>query len=501
MINLTSMKIFTGKVVQATMVLGALVFALPAMADSVGPVTFEPTAYTVGSINGQNGWSATGSAGSGCALYDEGVSDNSAIGGTPSTFGTQSFRISNAVTSGCFGDQAFAPALTAPAGETGADNGTYGAATPVPHFEASFDIFALPGSTGDTLSVAPDRGDGARMTYLRFENPGDDMIHVYFDDVTDPTHAANADTFNEYQIAQLNPSVPHTIKFTIDFVNGPDNDVVNIYIDNKLTFTGTTWEDYYRFDAESNPTLNDAFTPTVRTVLFRAGGAAVPANAGKGYLIDNFSAVSGQTTSTQVASCPSGMVQSAAPVETVVVNSNSSTPIASLTSLTNGQPYLMVASGTWQNGGLNVADVAYASLTSWLTHMQGYNIAPYFLGQGEFQLQVNGNFVNWGSYNPSHAYSYLFTGAGAPANFLVFDGDSNTNAASASWYGDNSGSESVAIYSCTTPAPVAVVPTDKKQCMNNGWKSYVDNSGTHFKNQGDCVSFVATKGKNTAAGK
>jgi DNA-binding beta-propeller fold protein YncE len=39
------------------------------------------------------------------------------------------------------------------------------------------------------------------------------------------------------------------------------------------------------------------------------------------------------------------------------------------------------------------------------------------------------------------------------------------------------------------------VPTSKDQCKNGGWRSY----GV-FKNQGDCVSFVATKGKDGPAG-
>lgn len=38
-------------------------------------------------------------------------------------------------------------------------------------------------------------------------------------------------------------------------------------------------------------------------------------------------------------------------------------------------------------------------------------------------------------------------------------------------------------------------PTDKDQCKNGGWQQ-VSNNGTAFKNQGDCVSFVASKGKN-----
>jgi hypothetical protein len=38
-------------------------------------------------------------------------------------------------------------------------------------------------------------------------------------------------------------------------------------------------------------------------------------------------------------------------------------------------------------------------------------------------------------------------------------------------------------------------PTTKDECKNGGWRNY----GT-FKNQGDCVSFVATGGKNQPAG-
>jgi hypothetical protein len=38
------------------------------------------------------------------------------------------------------------------------------------------------------------------------------------------------------------------------------------------------------------------------------------------------------------------------------------------------------------------------------------------------------------------------------------------------------------------------LPTSKDRCKNSGWKTY----GV-FKNQGDCVSFVATKGKNPPA--
>jgi hypothetical protein len=43
----------------------------------------------------------------------------------------------------------------------------------------------------------------------------------------------------------------------------------------------------------------------------------------------------------------------------------------------------------------------------------------------------------------------------------------------------------------TSTVTVPILPTDKDQCKDGGWQSF------HvFKNQGDCVSFVATQGKN-----
>jgi hypothetical protein len=40
------------------------------------------------------------------------------------------------------------------------------------------------------------------------------------------------------------------------------------------------------------------------------------------------------------------------------------------------------------------------------------------------------------------------------------------------------------------------LPTNKDQCKKDGWKAF----GSTFKNQGDCVSFVATSGRNQPSG-
>lgn len=261
-----------------------------AHADSSSLINFEQPAYSLGNINGQNGWSKTGA-------YDAAVVSNT-YGYT--TFGAQNLRISNAVTSGSFGDQTFAPSLSQPAGEPNAlDKNGNPVASPLPHFEAQFDIASTTGAEqpGMAMSVSPDNGVGARMSYLRFVDQTDGM-HVFFDDATDPSHGINQDQFNESDVATLSYAIPHIVKFSMDFNAGPDNDVVRVYIDGKLVKVGTSWEDYYLYDTESNPSLNNN-SRVVTTMLFREGGTAMAANAGKGYLIDNLSYLSGQVPSTQ----------------------------------------------------------------------------------------------------------------------------------------------------------------------------------------------------------
>ena len=163
-------------------------------------------------------------------MYDEGVASSLSTLG----FGDQSFRISDAVISGCFGDQAFATPSVNGAGETGATTGSFSEGTLQPHFEMQFDIAsAVPGAeqSGMHVSVSPDRGDGSRMSYLRFED-NEDGIDVFFDDVQGTSNPAN---FVETEIATgLDRAVPHTIKMTIDFYDGPSNDVVKVYVDGNL---------------------------------------------------------------------------------------------------------------------------------------------------------------------------------------------------------------------------------------------------------------------------
>ena len=239
-------------------------FAPVAGADTIGPITFEPATYQLGDINGQNGWMKTGP-------YDVAVASVSTFTAASGYgFGTQALRLSNSVTSGSFGDQTFSPAVLA-AGKSPA----------LPRFEAGFDIgTALAANqAGLSMSVSPDNGSGARMSYLRFDDQANG-VHVFFDDF-------RGNNFFEKDIATLNRASAHTIKFLIDFKVGPGNDVATISIDNEKLIAGKTWEGYYERGGES--------VPTVSKMLFRESGTAVQGNAGNGYLVDNLTLSSSST--------------------------------------------------------------------------------------------------------------------------------------------------------------------------------------------------------------
>ena len=278
-----------------------------AAADTVGPITFEAPTYHVGSIDGQDGWTSAGAAGHGCARYDHAVVNNASPGllyHYP-TFGGQSLRISDAVTSGCFSDQTFAKPLVNGVGETSATASTFPPGVRQRHFEMEFEIAStVPGAQqpGLHISVSPDRGDGSRMSYLRFED-GPTGLDVFFDDVQGTFNGGTPDcpastpiggkcaNFVETKIATgLKRSVPHQIRLTLDTKDGPSNDVVKVYIDGKKVHKGTSWEDYYRYDSEASAEQSPRI---VKTILFRSGGDPTPADLGKGFLFDRVSLRSG----------------------------------------------------------------------------------------------------------------------------------------------------------------------------------------------------------------
>jgi hypothetical protein len=294
-----------------------------------------------------NGWAYTGGS-----QYDVGIV-GTGIGGT------QSVRISNAVMSGSFGDWLFSPAID-PATETGNQE-----------FTAQFDIQSASGApqTGMSMNVAPQTNGGARMSNLRFEDQGDG-IHVIFSDVLNLNETVGFQNapFRSVDIATLNYADKHSVKLVMNLYEGPHNDVVQVYIDGstglvpgrpgEVTFDGfyapvdnqptinkakagqtiplkwrlkassfaTSWEDYYRYDKESNggpnvsdPATSDGYgTRQVDSLIFQARCAPNdPQQACKnenlgtvddsdGFLIDNVTYATSDTLGLPIASAGVG---------------------------------------------------------------------------------------------------------------------------------------------------------------------------------------------------
>jgi hypothetical protein len=285
------MRTSLGKLRALILVVSAvLLFPSAAAADSLPQITFESSqGYVVGDINGQplndsylpNGkWSKTN------PLFDaQVVSVSSFPAALGYGFGSQALRLSNAVVSGTFGDQTFSPGLGDEAGESGAANAGLSGGVRQPHFDASFLIGTtqLAEQPGLRITVSPDRGDGARMSFLAFADQADG-VHVSFSDVVNKGPVGADSNFRTSEIAVISRDRSHLIQFSIDLKDGAANDTVKIYIDSRLVKTGSTWEDYYRYDSEQTPQGNQV--PTIDKLLFRLSGTAAPATALNGFLVD-----------------------------------------------------------------------------------------------------------------------------------------------------------------------------------------------------------------------
>jgi hypothetical protein len=295
--------------VLAVFVLGVLISA-----DSL-TINFEPPTYHLGSIDLQNGWAGSGGGPINPAI-DQAVVSNT-YGYT--SFGLQSWRISNAYTDGAFGTWPFSPSLINEAGETQAQNSFpyHSGGTRQNHFEVQWDFAStVPGSEqpGLQISTAPDRGDGARMSFIKM-NDLPAGLSVEFADYQDrapfgsygslATAAKGCgleDAFVTTTVANgLDRSRPHTIRLTMDFVEGPRNDGVKVYVDGTLRHTGGSWEDYYRWCLESGGGTGTTAADQSRAVdsmIFQArtGGGTAPLTLGKGFLIDNLTYLSSTPT-------------------------------------------------------------------------------------------------------------------------------------------------------------------------------------------------------------
>ena len=248
--------------------------------------------FATGSVNGQFGWYVTGD-------FDQEIVPNTY---GFASFGCKSLRISDATTSVLVYPQTFSAPSVSEAGETDAVSNGTPREPRQNRFEAQFDLASTrpDEQPGMNMSVSPDRGDGLRMSSLGFDDTAHG-IDVYFHDFVGTESPLS---LTETKIATgLSRSNPHTFKFLIDFIDGTSNDIVKIFIDGELAHTGTSWENYYRYDEEVFPFPNNT-SRTVNSLVFHERHIASSTDMWNGYLIDNVSVLATSTPDTASTSTP-----------------------------------------------------------------------------------------------------------------------------------------------------------------------------------------------------
>jgi hypothetical protein len=121
---------------------------------------------------------------------------------------------------------------------------------------------------------------------------------------------------------------------------------------------------------------------------------------------------------------------------------------------------------------------------------------------------VSNQWQTWDAYNGGNAIWWSSNAIPSAPDRDTFVSWStivaaNPNAVIVGGFGNNQGSGNPALTTAVDALtinsttydfePLIGPPTSKDQCKNGGWQSFVSQG---FKNQGDCVSYVATNGKN-----
>ncbi len=232
-----------------------IALATSANAAVPGPYTTDFTDVTIDKAAeaNDNNWRMTGG-------YDATITDGP----------DQALRISNAVTSGSFGDQLFSPTLEVPATETG----------PARTFTASFVLEPVQLQPGLRVTVSPDNGQGGRGGFLAIEhtNAGINLVSQ-----GSFVNEAGALDWAVTPVATgLDPSKPHTVNLKLvkkpNTKKATNNDVFSVQVDGKPV-KNTTFEAYYQATGEQNYQTD--------TLLFRLSATPQLQLQGKGLLIDD----------------------------------------------------------------------------------------------------------------------------------------------------------------------------------------------------------------------
>lgn len=254
--------------------------AAAAHADSRENGGFE--GFALGDPLGQHGWTALDVPVYNASNFDIEIVDPSAAWG--SELGARALRVSNAVTSSGYGNQLQSASLADEAGESTATASANAGGSRQTRLSGTFSFASATRAyqPGLAFSFAPDSGDGTRMANFRItDEAGGFKVEVVTLDESTPAFVSTT-------IASgLSHTQVHTLQFSLDFVEGVNNDILWVKVDESgcSTFTASgSWEQYHRFWAGNATPM----TFTADSILFRVSGTAQPSLSGGGVLFDTF---------------------------------------------------------------------------------------------------------------------------------------------------------------------------------------------------------------------
>ena len=137
---------------------------------------------------------------------------------------------------------------------------------------------------GLAVTVSPDSGNGGRMSFLRLRDTPTglaiDFIDVPSADTTTGLPRASRSRRGSIERFRTPSGSRWTSSPALTTTSSRSTSTA------QLKVTGSSWENYYRNDSENGPGQP---VPVVDQLLLRVSSAAQPANAGKGFLIDDVS--------------------------------------------------------------------------------------------------------------------------------------------------------------------------------------------------------------------
>lgn len=227
----------------------------------------------VSSINGQNGWEDTGG-------FDEQVANV----GAAAYSGQNVWQLSNKITSGSFSNQPLSPQLSESAGESTVRSAGGGDA-----METVFWIHPVASAAdGSSITINMSPAGVDRMTYFRFDNNLDANggLQAIVIDYYDVVNTGVWRTF--VPSTGMSRTVWIKVRLVMETPDGGTNDIFNIFLNDQLVGTYSSWEDYHTWSLGGN-----SVTEAVNRLLFREAVAPstvdpsfVDANA-QGYYFDN----------------------------------------------------------------------------------------------------------------------------------------------------------------------------------------------------------------------